>query len=375
VGVSTRETQLKYRVGFNLIPGIGPARLKLLEDYFGDLGLAWRASPAELYAAGLDRKVIKALTTHRSRINPDAELEKLSQAGVTAIGLDDPAYPPLLRHIHHPPPLLYVKGRLDPADEWSVAIVGTRRASAYGKEVARRLAFDLAASRITIVSGLARGIDGQAHQAAVEAGGRTIAVLGCGVDCIYPPEHAKLASAIAEQGALISDYPLGTPPEPVNFPPRNRIISGMSLGTVIVEADVGSGAMITAEFALEQDRDVFAVPGNIYNRGSQGPNKLIQQGAKLVMEVTDILEELNLTMVAQHREVQSIVPETETESILLKHLSTEPIHVDELRRESGLPISTVSSTLALMELKGMIRQVGGMNYVLAREARVTYTVE
>lgn len=368
-------TELKYRVGLNLIPGIGPARLRLLEDYFGDLGLAWQASLFDLQAAGLDRKSIEALATYRNRINLDEEMEKLDRAGVTAITVDDPTYPSLLRHIHHPPPLLYVKGRLDPADEWAVAVVGTRRASAYGKEAARRLASDLAASRITVVSGLARGIDGQAHQAALDAGGRTIAVLGCGLDRIYPPEHTKLAASIVERGALVSDYPLGTPPEPANFPARNRIISGMSLGTIIIEADIGSGAMITAEFALEQNREVFAVPGNIFNRGSKGPNQLIQQGAKLVMGVTDILEELNLTMAVQHREIQAIVPETETESLLLQYLSAEPVHVDELRRESHLPIATVSSTLALMELKGMVRQVGGMNYVLAREPRERYAVE
>jgi DNA processing protein len=268
-----------------------------------------------------------------------------------------------------------VKGELKPEDEWAVAVVGTRRASAYGREAARRLAGDLAANGVTVVSGLAWGIDSHAHRAALEAGGRTIAVLGHGLDQVYPPQNRKLAAEIVERGALVTEYGLGTRPEASNFPARNRIISGMSLGTLVVEAGTSSGALITADFAAEQGRDVFAVPGNIFARGATGTNRLIQQGAKLVLSVEDVLEELNLTMVSAFREAQEVVPANETESLLLEHLSEEPIHVDELGREVGLPISTVSSTLALMELKGLVRQVGGMNYVVAREERAAYRIE
>lgn len=368
-------SDLRYWVGCNIVPAIGPARVRALLDFFGDLETAWGASAAELKAAGLDRRAVQNLLEYRRKLDLDAELERLHAAGIRVLTWEDTDYPSLLRHIHNPPVLLYVRGSLEPADEWAVAVVGTRRASVYGREVTRRLAGDLAASGITIVSGLARGIDTQAHKAALEAGGRTIAVLGHGLDRVYPSENRKLAREIAQHGALVTEYALGVPPEGGNFPARNRIISGLSLGAVVVEAGENSGALITADFAVEQGREVFAVPGNIFHRGAAGTNRLIQQGAKAVTSVIDVLEELNLTMVAQHREVQAIVPENETEALLLQHLSEEPVHVDELKRESGLSITTVSSTLALMELKGMVRQVGGMNYILAREPRADYVVD
>lgn len=260
-------------------------------------------------------------------------------------------------------------------DSWAVAVVGTRRASTYGREVTRRLAGSLARNGITVVSGMARGIDGVAHRAALEAGGRTIAVYGCGIDQVYPPEHRELASQIAAQGALVSDYPPGTAPEARNFPPRNRIISGLSLGVLVTNAGKSSGALITADFAAEQGRDVFAVPGSILTQGSLGPNRLIQDGAKLVTRAEDVLEELNLTMVAEQAEARQRLPEDETEAALLRHLSEDPTHVDELQQESDLPIAEVTSTLALMELKGMVRQVGGMKYVVARESGVEYVID
>ena len=366
---------LEYWIGFNIVQGIGPAKVRVLLNHFGDLETSWRASAAELKRAGLDRRAIKNLLTTRARISLDEEVEKIARKGATVLTWDDPGYPSLLRQIHHPPPVLYVKGEIRSEDEWAVAVVGTRRATVYGREAARHIAGDLARSGVTIVSGLARGIDAEAHKVALEARGRTIAVLGCGIDIVYPPEHVRLAQAIIERGALVTEYALGTPPEGGNFPPRNRIISGLTLGVVIVEAGETSGALITADYAAEQGREVFAVPGNIFYRGAKGCNRLIQQGATPVLSVEDILEELNLTMVGQQQEVREIIPENETESLLLQHLSAEPTHVDELRQESGLPIATVSSTLALMELKGMVRQVGGMNYVLAREGRVEYVVD
>jgi DNA processing protein len=225
----------------------------------------------------------------------------------------------------------------------------------------------LAANRVTVVSGLARGIDAIAQRAALAAGGRTIAVMACGLDIVYPPEHVKLAQEVLEHGALISDYPLGTQPKSEYFPRRNRIMSGISLGVLMVEGDVNSGAMITARLSLEQNREVFAVPGSIYAPTYRGNNKLIQEGeAKLVSRVEDVLEELNLTMVAQQMEMTELIPADETEARLLRRLSSQPRHIDEVRRESGLPIAVVSSTLAMLELKGMVRQVGRMSYVRVR---------
>ena len=292
-------SDVKYWVGFNIVRGIGPARFQALLDHFGDVEAAWRAPADELKRAGLDRRSVDSLLETRNKISLDDEMGRIERAGVHVLTWQDDAYPPQLRHIHSPPPVLYVKGELRSEDEWAVAVVGTRRATVYGKEATRTLASDLARNGVTIVSGLARGIDAQAHRAALEAGGRTIAVFGSGLDIIYPSEHKKLAQAVVENGALISEYALGTPPEGSNFPPRNRIISGLSLGVVIVEAGVRSGALITADFAAEQGREVFAVPGNIFHRGSQGTNRLIQQGAKLVLSVEDVLEELNLTMISQ----------------------------------------------------------------------------
>lgn len=269
---------------------------------------------------------------------------------------------------------MFIKGTLASEDDWSLAVVGTRSASAYGKEIARTLCTELARNQMTIVSGLARGIDAAAHVAALDANGRTIAVLGNGIDQTYPPEHAKLARMIAERGALVTDYPVGMKPDATNFPARNRIISGLSLGVLLVEGDEQSGAMITCDFALEQDREVFAVPGNIFRRESKGPNKLIRESrAKLVTRVEDILEELNLTMIAEKQQARAIVPSNETEAVLIKYLSADPVHVDELRQKSGLPIAQVTSTLALMELKGMVMQTGGMNYVIAREQQQDYS--
>ncbi|MEE9198372.1 MAG: DNA-processing protein DprA, partial [Dehalococcoidia bacterium] len=204
--------------------------------------------------------------------------------------------------------------------------------------------------------------------------GRTIGVQACGLDMVYPAEHLKLAHDIIESGALVSDYPLGTQPKSDHFPRRNRIMSGLALGTLVVEAGQSSGALITASYALEQNREVFAVPGSVLSPRSKGTNRLISEGAKLVAQVEDVLEELNLTMVPQQLEMKELVPDTDLEAALLKHLSREPTHIDEVRRRAGLPIDTVSSTLAMMELKGMVKQVGAMNYVLSREARASYQV-
>jgi len=366
---------LRYWIGFNIVRGIGPTRLRALLDYFGDVKRAWHAPVEGLRRTGLDSRSLKNLLAARSTLDLEQELERIAATGARALTWQSPDYPRLLREIPAPPPVLYVKGTLTEEDAWTMAVVGTRRASTGGREVTRRLATALARSGITIVSGLARGIDSVAHRAALKAKGRTIAVLGCGIDRVYPPEHRKLAEEIIAHGALVSDYPLGTRPEGRNFPPRNRIISGLSLGVLVTEAGVRSGALITADYAAEQGRDVFAVPGSILMRGSAGTNALIRDGAKVVLGPEDILEELNLTMVTEQTEARQVLPANETEAALLAYLSAEPTHVDELQQQVELPIPQVTSTLALMELKGLVRQVGGMNYVVAREAGVKYVVE
>ncbi len=369
-------TDPRYWLGFNLVPQIGAAKVQRLLDYFGDLATAWSAGAHELTEAGLDKRALENLLTARRELDLDAEYTKARAACDTLLTRDDPLYPRRLREVPLPPPVLYIRGELTAEDEWALAVVGTRRASAYGREVARAFAADLVRNKITIVSGLARGIDAEAHRAAIEAGGRTIAVLGNGIDSVYPPEHIKLAESIRQHGAIVSEYPVGTKPDAANFPPRNRIISGLSLGVLLVEGDEHSGALITAEYALEQDREVFAVPGNIFRRESRGTNKFIRESrAKLVTRVEDILEELNLMMVAEHAEARVLVAENETEATLMRYLTAEPLHIDELRQQTGLPIAQVSSTLALMELKGLARQVGGMNYVIAHEASADYATQ
>jgi DNA processing protein len=365
---------LKYWVAFSNIPGIGRVRLTQLENYFGNLENAWKASPGELKHAGLDSVALRAITKWRPGVTPEMEMEKLEHYGIKVVTCGDSDYPSRLKEIYDYPPVLYIRGSLMPEDEWCLAVVGTRRATVYGKQVTEEIVTDLAHSKITIVSGLAKGIDTIAHRSALEAGGRSLAVFACGLDIVYPGENAKLARDIIDHGALISEYPLGTQPRAENFPRRNRILSGLSLGVLIIEAGETSGAMITARMALEQNREVFAIPGSIFSPVSRGTNKLIQEGAKLVCDYTDILEELNLTTVARQIEMREIIPESETESIILQQLSAEPVHIDEVCRSSGLSAAAVSGTLAMMELKGLVKQVSTMNYVLAREARQEYRI-
>ncbi len=261
------ELERSYWIAFSRIPRIGRVRVSQLEAHFGTLESAWRATPGELKAAGLDSGSASACITARAEIDPAAEIEQLHRHGVAALTWHDDAYPRQLREVYDRPPVLYVRGHLTPADEWAVAVVGTRRVSVYGRQVAEELTRGLATNNVTVVSGLARGVDAIAHRAALSAGGRTIAVLACGLDLVYPPEHRKLADEIAAQGAIISDYPLGTQPRSEYFPRRNRILSGVSLGVLVIEGDIKSGALITARQALEQNREVFAVPGSIYSPG------------------------------------------------------------------------------------------------------------
>ena len=373
--MAVKNKDIKYWVGFNVISGIGRVKFSQLENYFDSLEDAWKASSVELSRSGLDKNSVRAINERRSRISPDEEMEKLESFDIKVLTWHDDDYPARLKEIYDYPPLLYIRGSILDEDEWCLAVVGTRRPTVYGRQVAEEMATELARNKITIVSGLAKGIDTIVHQSALDAGGRSIAIMGGGLDTVYPAENTGLAKSLLKQGALVSEYHPGTRPRAENFPRRNRIMSGMSLGVLVVEAGKKSGALITARLALEQNREVFAIPGSILSPASSGTNRLIQEGAKLVSDYADILEELNLTAVAQQLEMKDIIPSSETESLMLKHLSAEATHIDEVCRASGLPVSTVSSTLAMMELKGIVKQVGAMNYVLAREAREEYRVK
>ena len=362
--------ELAYWVAFSRILGIGPIRFKLLLDYFHeDIAAAWKADSKELAQAGLDAKTIDGFLKQRTTSKPQQELEKLERLRIRVLTLKDKDYPDLLKELINAPPVLYIAGTFKKEeDRFALGIVGTRKVSSYGRQVTEQFARELAEGKVTVVSGLAHGIDTIAHTATLDAGGRTLAVLASGLDTIYPTDNLGLARRIVEsgQGALVTEFPLGIKPDGRNFPARNRIISGLSQGILVTEAPKQSGALITANFALEQGRDVFGVPNSIYSPGSVGVNKLIQDGAHLVTNVQDILMVLNLFLVPQHIEIQAALPDNNEERTLLALLSHDPLHIDELIRESGLPTTTVAATLMVMELKGMIKQFGGMQYVLAR---------
>jgi DNA processing protein len=361
-----------YWVGFNIVKGVGAVRMRQILDFFGTLETAWNAPIDGLISAGLPKKVVENFLNVRNQVDLERVMDAISSKGIKVLTLEDPDYPRRLKEINQPPPVLYVKGSINVEDEWAVAIVGTRRVTPYGRQVANEIAQYLASNGITVISGLARGVDAIAHQSAIKAGGRTIAVLGSGVDVIYPPEHSRLAGEVCSQGALVSDYAMGTKPDGINFPPRNRIISGLSLATVVVEAGETSGALITAEFAVEQGKEVFAVPGSILAPQSEGTNRLIEQGARPLLKMSEILEVLKLEKIPEKQSNRKQFPLSPTEAKLLKTLSQEPVHVDEVSRNSGLPISEVSATLTMLELKGMVSQVGGMKYVAIRDEKGKY---
>jgi DNA processing protein len=363
--VATSIDERIYWVLLTMVKQIGPARFSRLLDRFGSAEAAWSASLLDLAGAGLERRAIESLGKLRQTLDPEAEWRRIERHGVSVVILDDPAYPSALREIADPPPVLYVRGDLSPADDWAIAVVGTRRASAYGRQATERIVADVARAGVSVISGLARGIDTHAHKAALAAGGRTIAVLGSGVDRVYPEENRNLADQIELGGAVISELPLGAPPDAMNFPRRNRIVSGLARATLVVEADLKSGAMITATQAAEQGRDVFAVPGSIFNPLSAGPHQLIREGAKIVTDASDILEELHLTAIVEERATREALPADPTEAALLRLLSDEPTHVDDLTRAAELPSATVTATLTILELKGLARQMGPMQYVRA----------
>jgi DNA processing protein len=336
-GEAGDNPDLPWWLALNRVCGVGPVRFRLLIEAFGSARDAWEAQPADWRQIGMDERTAAAFARQRKLTHPDAELETMARLRVAALRVVDAAYPRLLKEIPAPPPVIYVRGRLAPGDELALAVVGTRRVSAYGRTVTERLVGELAAQGVTIISGLARGVDTCAHRAALEAGGRSIAVQGCGPDLVYPPENARLAARIVEQGAVVTEFPPETQPEAGNFPARNRIISGLALATLVTEAPQASGALITARFAAEQGRDVFAVPGAITSPGSGGVNRLIQDGAKLIMAPEDILIELNVSQAPQGIQLREVLPADETEVALVSLLraSGDPQHKDDLCRASA----------------------------------------
>lgn len=290
----------------------------------------------------------------------------MSSLELKKIRLQDKNYPAILKEIHNPPQELYIKGEIIPQDKVAIAVVGTRKCTQHGKQVTLDIAGKLAKLGITIVSGLAKGIDSWAHQAALENNGRTIAVLGTGMDkeSFYPLSNYELSEKIAKNGAVISEYPIGTRGTQFTFPQRNRIVSGLSLGVIVVEAPEKSGALITATLAVEQNREVFAIPGSIYEKNSQGTNKLIKIGAKLVTDVDDVLEELNLSHLIKSLKKKKYKSENKQEEIIISLLSAQPTHIDEVIKKSKLPSSTVNSTLMILELKNAIRNLGNNQFIL-----------
>ena len=357
-----------YWVAFNHIRGVGSARVQRMLKAFGDLRSAWEAPRSGLCAAGLDDRTTEAILSARSRLDPESLLDRCAQSGIRPLVWEDAEYPLCLKELPAPPPVLYLKGNLREADAISAAVVGTRKMTAYGREVTRIFASALAASGITVVSGMARGIDAEAHNAALERHGRTLAVFGCGVDVVYPPEHARLARRIAESGALLSDYPPGTPPDAANFPPRNRIIAGLSIVTLVVEAGEESGALLTASYAADYGREVFAIPGSVLSESSRGCNRLIASGAHPATSPEEFLSALDIQRIGPSIQMRMAIPDSPVEAKILNALSSEPMHIDRLKAKVGLPVEEISGTLAMMELKGMVRPVGGMQFIALRTA-------
>jgi len=352
-----------FYVALSQVPGIGPRHFQILLKAFKKARNVWEA-PEKVLEKILEKKIYEEFRLFRDKTDPTKKVAAIIERRIKIITLLDPAYPERLKQISTAPPVLYVKGELTKKDAFALAVVGTRKVTTYGREVTEILVEQLAHAGLTIVSGLARGVDSIAHQTAIKAGGRTIAVLGCGVDIVYPVENFKLAADIEKNGALISEFPPGFPPVPANFPVRNRIISGLSLGTLVTEADEKSGSLITADFALEQNREVFAVPGPIYSRLSKGPAGLIKQGAKLVTSASDVLEELNLNVKVRQQEARETLSSSVEETSILKILENGPLQVDQIIRESGFTSDKLASLLTTMELKGSVKNLGGGNYTV-----------
>ena len=353
------------------LPGLGCALIHRLLAVFSTPAAVLAAGKTVARVEGIGSKITSSFVDRsvlaRARAWAEQEYERVCAQGISLLCPVDPRYPLLLQTIHDPPVLLYVKGNVSCLQKPAVAIIGSRSASSYGKRISGLLARELARAGIVVVSGLAAGIDGHAHGGCLAGGGETVAVLGCGVDVVYPRTHAGLYGQVAENGALLSEYPLATPPDGFRFPARNRIISGLSLGVIVVEATRKSGSLITARLALDQGREVFAVPGRIDSKKSEGTHWLIQQGAHLVQSVKDVLEELELA-VAMHRVDGNPAAGSDTEELsvqekqLLRCIEVYPTDIDALSVKSGVAPGTLHDLLLRLELKGRIRQLPGQQY-------------
>ena len=363
---TTTDAERHSAVQLAMVPGIGPLMHRNLLEHFGNAAAVLNAPPSELRRIpGIGPQLSRAISTAKEKIDVNAELLRCQQNGIQLTHMSDSEYPRILKEIHDPPSVLFVRGDIQKQDALSVAIVGTRHASQYGKAQAIRLAGSLARAGITIVSGLARGIDVAAHQGALDAGGRTIAVLASGVLNIYPPEHKKVADAISTSGALISESSTLSKPRPGSFPRRNRLITGISLGVIVVEASERSGAILTANHAMEQGREIFAVPGRIDSRVSKGCHQLLRDGAKLVESADDVLEELGpLVEAFPQSNGQSIRSPAELqlndqERKVLNEISSDATNVEQLVQSTGLPIHRVLSTISVLEMRRLVKRRSG----------------
>lgn len=362
-------------VALSTTPGIGIRRIHSLIQRFGNVRNAWLASAADMAQANVPAEVQKNLDRQRMTFDPAAVQRRVESAGARIIAYPEAEYPAVLRTLPDAPPVLYVRGALLPGDNRALAVVGTRRATAYGRDVTRSLVTDLARAGLTIVSGLAQGIDAAAHSAALDCGGRTIAVLGCGIDRVYPNSHADLARRITTSGAVITEFAVGKPPDASNFPRRNRIISGLAMGVLVVEAPADSGALITAKSALEQGREVFAVPGSIFNASSAGTNALISDGARLVTDSASVLEglfgvgTLNVPPPQTPAAPMGDAAQLNDEQIaLLRAFKGETIQIDELVRSTGQPAAFIMAMLSALELEGWVEPEQGGIYRISRAA-------
>ena len=354
-----------YYLSFSQIRGIGPARLKMLVAYFGNLKKAWEAEPAEWEKAlGGYVKVSEEFSETREKLDVKEYENRLLSMGIEYVTIDDVHYPSLLKQIHDPPFVLFYKGLLK-KHALNIAIVGSRVCSNYGKEVTKYLSSKLAEKGINVVSGMARGIDSHAHLGALATGGYTTAVLGSGLDVIYPPENKGMFNRIIQNGLVISEFPPGMPPEAANFPARNRVISGLSQGVIVVEAAIKSGSLITADFALEQGRDVFAVPGHITSKNSKGTNNLIKQGAKIVADIDSVLEEYtdSWSMDNESSLYNDKITLSDKEELILNSVEDTPVDIDILSVKTGLKPDELNSYLTLLEVKGLINQVCGKKII------------
>jgi DNA processing protein len=364
--------QDKYLIWLTGIRNLGSKRINRLIDRFGSAQAVWEACPEELRKVkGVDRELIRLITANRNEEKLAHCINNLERHNISTVAITSEDYPELLREIYNPPYLLYVKGDKGIIRQNCIAIVGSRNASYYGKKVAFKLAEQLARAGCTVVSGLARGIDSYAHKGALAVGGPTAAVLGNGLDIVYPRENYQLMKEISDIGLLISEYPPGTSPLKGNFPARNRLISGLSIGVVVVEASERSGALITADFALEQNREVFAVPGNINSVTSSGTNSLIKQGAKIVNQMEDILEEFpGIELDIRHTKPDNgglkENPAGKTEKKVMRLIGAQPVHIEQLLTESCLQINELNAILAFLEVKGFIEKLPG-NYYVTKE--------